>query len=116
MSHKVMADDWSSEACTLPTVDQPLRRAEFDDLFRQHVVTAVRTTTQALRLELRDGQEVAARAALLAVKETGCCSFFTFDLHISEGKAAMVISTDPAHGDIITALAERATSKVDGQT
>jgi hypothetical protein len=24
---------WVPEACTLPTVDQPLRAAEFDDLF-----------------------------------------------------------------------------------
>lgn len=111
-----MADDWVPEACTLPTVDQPLRRAEFDDLFRQDVVTVVRTATQALRLELRDGPEVAARAALLAIKETECCSFFTFDLNISEGTAAMVISTDPAHGDVLTALAERASSKVGGQT
>ena len=111
-----MADDWVPEACTLPTVDQPLRRAEFDDLFRTDVVTVVRTATQALRLELRDGPEVAARAALLAVKETECCSFFMFDLNISEGTAAMVISTDPRHGDVLTALAERATSKVRGQT
>ena len=30
-------DDWAPDACTLPTVERPLRVAEFDDLF-----TAVR--------------------------------------------------------------------------
>jgi hypothetical protein len=28
-----MAEDWTPDACTLPTTERPLRLAEFDDLF-----------------------------------------------------------------------------------
>ena len=48
---------------------------------------------QGVRFELRADPEVAARAASLAAKETGCCSFFTFDLTISDGTVAMAVST-----------------------
>ena len=40
---------WVPEACTLPTVDQPLRVAEFDELF----ATAVRPAERVGRTELR---------------------------------------------------------------
>jgi hypothetical protein len=29
--------DWAPSACTLPTAEQPLRRAEFDQLFAEHL-------------------------------------------------------------------------------
>jgi hypothetical protein len=68
-------DDWVPEACNLPTVEQPLRRAEFDDLFAQDILTVTQESPQRVRLELRADPDAAARAAGLAVKETGCCSF-----------------------------------------
>lgn len=33
MSDNEVAEDWVSSLCTLPTTEQPLRLAEFDDLF-----------------------------------------------------------------------------------
>ena len=36
----VIEPSWVPDACTLPTVEQPLRAKEFDDLFRD-AVTAV---------------------------------------------------------------------------
>ena len=30
MSENLLADDWVPDACTLPTLEHPLRRAEFD--------------------------------------------------------------------------------------
>ena len=73
-------DDWVPEACTLPTVEQPLRRRKFDDLFAQDVLTLTHEPPTRVRLELRPDLAVAVRAAGLAVKETSCCSFFTFEL------------------------------------
>lgn len=77
MSENLLAhDDWVPEACTLPTVEQPLRREEFDALFAQDVRSLVRESPNRVRLELRPDPDSAARAAGLAAKETGCCSFF----------------------------------------
>ena len=94
MSENLLAsDDWVPRACTLPTVDQPLRRAEFDALFAQDVASLEQVSPERLRFELRADPDAAARAAALAVKETGCCSFFTFDLSIGDGQVSMTVTT-----------------------
>lgn len=109
-----MADDWVPAACTLPTVDQPLRRAEFDDLFANDVLTVDQTSPEEVRFELRADPEVAGRAASLAARETGCCSFFTFDLTITDGRLDMVVSTAQEHAPVLAALTARAQAKAGG--
>lgn len=109
-------DEWAAEACTLPTVEQPLRRAELDDLFAHDVVGVRPTSPRELTLELRPAPEVAARAADLAVRETGCCSFFTFALTMTEGRVELAISTASAHGAVLTALQARAEERVGAGT
>jgi len=42
------------------------------------------------------------------VRETGCCSFFTFDLTIGDGQVTMAVSTPPDHERVLAALAARA--------
>jgi hypothetical protein len=101
-------DDWVPDACTLPTVERPLRRAEFDDLFVHDVLAVRRESTRRLRLALRPDPEAAARAARLAVQETGCCSFFGFGLVVSDGALSLVVETAPAHEDVLAALGGRA--------
>ena len=108
-------DDWVPDACTLPTLEQPLRRAEFDALFAEEVTAVEQVSAERLRFELRANAEVAARAAGLAVKETGCCSFFTFDLSISDGTVAMTVSTGAAHAAVLAALRDRAAARVGGR-
>jgi hypothetical protein len=108
-------DDWVPEPCTLPTVEQPLRRAEFDALFAEDVTAVEQVSAERLRLELRAHPEAVARAAGLAVKETGCCSFFTFDLSISDGTVSMSVSTGAAHAAVLTALGDRAAARVGGR-
>lgn len=103
-------DDWVPAACTLPTVEQPLRRAEFDALFSQDVIDIAQASPQQVTLTLRAEPEVAARAAKLAAAETGCCSFFTFGFTITDGRVDMVISAASPHEDVLAALATRATS------
>lgn len=99
---------WASPACTLPTVEKPLRGAEFDRLFRDHVVAVVRRSPNVIELQLIAEAEVAAGAADLAVRETGCCSFFTFALTMSEASLVMTVSVEPPHEAVLGALADRA--------
>lgn len=100
-------DDWVPAACTLPTAEQPLRRGEFDALFAEDVLRVDQLSPLQVRLELRPDAEVAARAAGLAAKETGCCSFFTFALAITEGTVSMTVSTEQEHRTVLAALGAR---------
>ncbi|MEV4099340.1 hypothetical protein AB0J42_03700 [Nonomuraea sp. NPDC049649] len=96
---------WAPSACTLPTADRPLRVAEFDALFSE----AVRATRDParLRLELAFSPGNAARAADLAARETGCCSFFTFTLTIADGRLTLDVTVPPEHADVLDALGRR---------
>lgn len=98
---------WVPKACTLPTAEQPLRLAEFEDLF-----AAVRAVTEdeqgAVSLDLDPVPATAARAAELVARETACCSFFTFALIATGGSLRLDVSVPPAHRDVLAALAGRA--------
>jgi hypothetical protein len=112
MTSDLPGDDRVPEACTLPTAEQPLRRAEFDELFANDVLAIRRESPQRLRLELRAEPETASRAAALAVKETGCCAFFTFDLAIADGAVSLRIETDPTHEAVLAGIVGRAESRI----
>ncbi|WP_330275110.1 hypothetical protein OG205_05300 [Lentzea sp. NBC_00516] len=100
-----MSEIWAPEACTLPTAERPFRQAEFDEL----LATAVRHRPERTRLvlDLEPRPEVAARAADLAVRETGCCSFFTFELTATGGGLSLAISVPDAQAEVLDALAAR---------
>lgn len=112
MSINLLAQDdgWVPAACTMPTVEQPLRRAEFDELFSRDVISVARDSALRVTVALRPAPEVAARAARLAMAETGCCSFFTFDLTVTDGRMNLLISAASPHEDVVAALATRAES------
>ena len=104
---------WVTGACTLPTVEQPLRLAEFDDLFT--AVTGVeRTDATHATLTLAGGRGLAARARDLADRETACCSFFTFTIapapHTTGAPepVRMSISVPRAHEAVLAELVDRA--------
>jgi hypothetical protein len=107
-----LEDGWVPDACTLPTVEQPLRRAEFDDLFAHDVLAVHRDSPQRLRLELAPSPEVVSRVAGLAARETGCCSFFAFDVAIADGTASLTVETGPEHEAVLAALAARAQARI----
>lgn len=109
-------DNWVPAACTLPTVEQRLRRREFEDLFASDVVAVVSHSATRTRLDLRPDRDVAARAAALAVDETGCCSFFTFHLSIGDGTVTLEVATPPEHQDALAALTARARSRLEART
>jgi hypothetical protein len=96
------------DACTLPSAEQPLRLAEFDELFATAVHGADRTSPTSLRLRLRAEPAVAARAADLVVRETQCCSFFTFTLTATGGQLSLEVAVAAEHADVLEALAARA--------
>ena len=68
---------WVPSACTLPTVEQPLRAAEFEQLFARSVQAVRRVDPTTLDLTIASTAEAEARD--LARREIACCSFFTFD-------------------------------------
>ena len=112
MTSNLPRDDWVPEACALPTAEQPLRREEFDVLFARDVLAVDRESSHRIRLELRPDPEVVSRVAGLALRETGCCSFFAFDLLISDGTASLGIETAAAHEAVLAALGARAESRM----
>ena len=105
-------DDPVPDACTLPTTEQPVRRAEFDTLFAEDVVRVEQVAPDVLLLDLRVDPAVAARAARLAAKETGCCSFFGFDLSLREGAMTMTVSTGAEHTDVLASFGVRASARL----
>ncbi len=98
---------WIPPSCTLPTAERPLRAAEFDELLGTAVQAVARPGPRRLTLRLDPTPEVAAAVAGLAVRETACCSFFTFALAAVAGRLERDVTVEPGHTDILDALAER---------
>ena len=99
---------WVPDACTLPTVEQPLRTTAFDDLFGQAVTAVDRVENQRARLVLRPDPAVAARVADLMVRETDCCSFFEFTLSATGGALTLDVTVPPAQIPVLDVLLDRA--------
>ena len=104
----VIDQSWVPAACTLPTVEQPLRAKEFDDLFRDATTAVERIDAKRARLVLRPEPALAARAADLAVRETQCCSFFGFALSATGGELTMDITSPAGQVAVLDALVDRA--------
>ncbi len=101
--------DWAPPACTLPSVEQPLRIAEFDALFASSLRDVQRLAGSRLRLLLDLGSAGAARD--LTARESECCSFFTFTLTPVGGELQVDVEVPAAHVAILDALAERAAAQ-----
>jgi hypothetical protein len=100
------SESWAPHACTLPTADRPLRMAEFDELLGA-VRGVERTAPSTLSLTLEPTPDRASRVADLAMRETGCCSFFTFALTASGGVLRLDITVPAEQLEILDALAAR---------
>lgn len=96
---------WIPQACTLPTAEQPLRVAEFDQLFATTLRGVERPAPTRLALRLDGTARLPAQE--LADRETGCCSFFTFTFGGTD-EVLVEIAVPAAHVDVLDALAERA--------
>jgi hypothetical protein len=94
------------EACTLPTVQRPLRMAEFDRLFAL-ATAADRLSPEQVRIALPSSPQVAAQAADLVVRETRCCSFFTFSLTASAGRLHLDVTVPDTQAQVLDAILGR---------
>ena len=103
-----LTESWVPQSCTLPTVEQPLRLAEFDELFASAVLAQERPEPTRVRFSLEPTPAVASTAAGLVMRETGCCSFFTFTMTVDAGGLELDVSVAAPHTDVLGALADRA--------
>ncbi|MGV9306250.1 hypothetical protein [Nonomuraea sp. NPDC003727] len=108
--HIALEAGWVPPSCTLPSAERPLRVAEFDALFADAVQRVERPGRERLLLELAFTSGNAARAAELATRENGCCSFFTFTLTIAGGGLALEVTVPAEHADVLDALQARAST------
>jgi hypothetical protein len=96
---------WVPDSCSLPIVEQPLRVAEFDTLFRDSVLRFTRESATELVLVLAADAEESARE--LAERESRCCSFFDFRFGSSGSDVVMSVNVPETHADVLDAIAER---------
>ena len=97
--------NWVPDACTLPTVQQPIRLAEFDRFVAESVHSTTRPTPTRLDLHLAPGAEAAGRD--LASRESSCCSFFTFEFDATATGVVMRIGVPTAYIEVLDAFATR---------
>lgn len=96
----------TTDACTLPTAERPLRLAEFDDLFATSV-RGVRRRGDGVLMQLTGTEGLVERVRDLAARETACCSFFTFELTPTDDHLSLRITVPPTHADVLDALSTR---------
>jgi hypothetical protein len=101
-------ETWASPACTLPTAERPTREAEFDDFFARSVRDVQRRSATDLRLTLEPSADVAAAAAELTVRETACCSFFTFAVTATGGQLWLDVTVSEPHVGVLDGFARAA--------
>ncbi|WP_039828211.1 hypothetical protein [Nocardia testacea] len=112
MTTSSVPGDWVPDACTLPTVEQPIRTAEFDRLFTDSARDIRRPGPERLELVLARDTESVARD--LAARESSCCSFFTFDFASTAEGTVMSVGVPAAYTEVLDAFAARAQAGIGG--
>ncbi|MEU4064165.1 hypothetical protein AB0F25_17360 [Streptomyces wedmorensis] len=107
--------DWVPASCTLPTVEQPLRVAEFDALFAERLLDASRPDRLRLEMVISDGEGAEATVRELVGRESDCCSFFTFTVDSGPERIRLGVEVDAAHEAVLDALQERAAAAAAGR-
>lgn len=103
--------DWPA-TCTLPTAERLLRGAEFDELFASGRWYRRTLKTQ---LDLAIAPEATSRARGLAERESGCCSFFSFEFDAvdgDDGDVVMHIGVPASHAAVLDALETRVAAAI----
>ncbi len=97
----------TTDACTLPTAERPLRLAEFDELFTS-AVRRVERRGGGVRLHMTGADGLVEQVRDLAARESSCCSFFTFEISGDAQQLRLDVAVPPARQEILDALADRA--------
>jgi len=95
--------DTFPDACTLPTAERPLRRAEFADLFA-HTREVRRDGPGRVSLTLEGPADLAATVRDLTARESECCSFFAFTVTGDRGDVVLDIEVPPRHVDVLDGI------------
>lgn len=98
------------DSCTLPSAEQPIRVAAFDQFFADAVRSTRRPGPARLELVLTGDAEPAARD--LAARESSCCSFFTFDFDTTTEDPVMSVRVPAAYIEVLDAFAARAQARI----
>lgn len=93
---------WVPRECRLPTVEQPLRVAEFGALLARAVAPPRRPAPGRLELLLAPDAEPVARD--LVARETACCSFFSFTLRPGPAGTELTVEVPAAHVAVLDAM------------
>jgi hypothetical protein len=93
---------WIPDQCTLPTVEQPTRVAEFRLLLTRSIRSARRPSPCELRL-LLDASAV-ADARKLCGRESQCCSFFSFYFEAAEDGTVLIVRVPPQYSEVLDRL------------
>ena len=96
----------ATSACTLPTVERPLRLAEFDSVFA--LATSVEYDGRTARLHLSGLPALREAVVDLTNRESQCCSFFAFTVDGTESEVDLTIAAPVQHEEIVAALVARA--------
>ena len=99
------------QACTLPTAQQPLRVAEFAQLFTAAVSQVVRASATQLLLVSDGDPAMLTLARDLAARESECCAFFTFTFDTIDGRWRLIVEVPPAHVEVLDGLQALAEAK-----
>ena len=99
-----------AEACTLPVAEQPVRVAEFGELFASGVVAVQRVEPTHLRLILVG--EVEASVRDIVAREQACCSFFDFVITPDGNRVVLDIGVPENRTDLLAALADLAADRM----
>jgi hypothetical protein len=94
----------SPSACELPTSDQPLRVAEFHDLFTDHLLGHDRVAATTLDLAFPDEPGLAVAVGDLTERETACCSFFSFSLCHEDGGLLLRVAVPATYVEVLDGL------------
>jgi hypothetical protein len=109
-----MDQDWATvDACTLPTVERPLRAAEFDALFAEHLASVETPDEARARLVFEGPVGLQTRVQDLTDRETQCCSFFAFTVRATRGdhgreSVTLDVEVPGARTDALAAMVARA--------
>jgi hypothetical protein len=98
------------DACTLPTVERPLRLAEFDDLFATALLSQQRPAPTRLQWHLDPAAQQRARD--LTARESACCSFFSFAFTVTGDELQLDIAVPAEQVAVLDALAGRAAERI----
>lgn len=97
-----------AEACTLPTAEQPLRLAEFDDLFSSALRSVRRHDETLLVINLDSSPGVEDRAHDLTSREAHCCDFFSFTVRRDADQVVVHIRVPSSRATVLDGLERQA--------